>query len=357
MKRFFSLCAVCAVMCGALTACGAHEQSNSQSHDEAAVAEQAESPAVLPDPRTITGLSTVEELSDPEVIDGDFQQQLPAQITDFQGENVTISDTSRILPLDLTGNISRTLVALGMADSIVGRTVSSTEKTLADRPVVTEQGHSINVEAALELRPTLVITDLTVGPVEAFEQFRASGVPVVVIDSNHGLDNIEAGINGIGAAVGMRDAAAALSQRTRSEVDTARQEIAAWAPEEPLSIAFLYVRGTAGVFFILGPDEGSTALIEGVGGKDVAANANLGSTTPASAEALLAVNPDVYFTMTNGLESTGGMDGLFARAGVADTTAGKNRRVVAIPDGISLSFGPQAADTLRSVAKALYGVE
>lgn len=315
------------------------------------------SSASLPDPRTLTGLSVMESLGDPTPISGTFTPRLPASITDVQGNAVTVTDTSRILPLDLTGNISRTLIALGLTDSIVGRTVSSTETALEKLPVVTENGHSINVEAALALHPTLVLTDLSVGPVEAFDHMRASGIPVVVLDSKHSLSTVEASIQAIGDAVGMGEAAQALGKRTRAEVDKAQAQIAQWAPKNPLNIAFLYVRGTAGVFFILGSEEGTSSLIEGVGAKDIATANGITSTTPASAEALLKVNPDVYFTMSGGLESTGGLDGLLSHPGVSDTSAGQKQRVIAIPDGMSLSFGPQTGEVLLAVARALYGVQ
>ncbi|MGC3005591.1 hemin receptor, partial [Streptomyces sp. G35A] len=72
-------------------------------------------------------------------------------VTDVEGNKVTIKSTSRILALDLYGTLSRTLIGLGLGDKIVGRTVSSTEKQLHDRPVVTENGHVLNVEAVAGL--------------------------------------------------------------------------------------------------------------------------------------------------------------------------------------------------------------
>ena len=58
--------------------------------------------------------------------------------------------------------------------------------------------------------------------------------------------------------------------------------------------------------------------------------------------------------MTNGLESTGGIDGLLERPGVAQTTAGQKKRIVTIPDGQSLAFGPMTGQTLVKLAKAVY---
>ena len=117
------------------------------------------------------------------------------------------------------------------------------------------------------------------------------------------------------------------------------------------------MRGTAGVFFIFGADNGTSALIESIGARDIASEEGILGTVPANAESLLLLNPDVIFTMTDGLKSTNGLEGLLSRPGISDTTAGKNQRIIAIPDGMSLSFGPQTGDVLIAVAKALYGVD
>ena len=177
------------------------------------------------------------------------------------------------------------------------------------------------------------------------------------MNPEHSLDTAGAEIQAIANVLGVPDAGTALGERVEDEISKAREQIAQWVPEDRLNVAFLYVRGTAGVFFILSGNEGASTLIEGVGGNDIAAKAGINTITPANAESLLAVNPEVIFTMTDGLESTQGLEGLLARPGVADTIAGKNQRVIAIPDGLSLSFGPQSAEILLAVARALYGVE
>ncbi|OCK13051.1 ABC transporter substrate-binding protein [Cutibacterium avidum] len=282
---------------------------------------------------------------------------MPVTVTDVENNTVTVTDTSRILALDLYGTLSRTLIGLGMGDKIVGRTVSSTEKQLHDLPVVTENGHTLNVEAIAALKPTLVIADRSVGPREALDQLRKSGIPVVLVNPHRSVDKTADLIRTVAKAVGKPAAGEALVKRARDEIDAAKEEITQWAPKKPMKITFLYVRGTAGIFFILGSQDGASELIHGVGGDDVAGDKGIESVAPANAESLVSLNPDAIFVMKDGLTSTGGMKGLLARAGVANTTAGRNHRVIAIPDGISLSFGPQTGEVLTSVAKALYGVK
>ncbi len=310
----------------------------------------------LPDPRSLSGVSEVEALPDPQVIEGDFEQVLPAQVTDEEGNQVTVSSTERIVPLDLYGTISRTVIALGYGDHIVGRTVSSTENQLANLPVVTENGHSINVEAVLSLKPTVIIADRSVGPPEALDQLRAAGVPLVLINPHRSLDSNAKLIASVAAALGADKAGEALNERVEQEISTARQQIAAWAPEKPLDIAFLYVRGSGGIFFILGSEDGATELIEAVGGRDMASANNISGVTPATAESLVTLDPEVIFVMKDGLESTGGLEGFLNRPGVNQTRAGAKQRLIAIPDGVSLAFGPQSADIITAVARALYGV-
>lgn len=361
MKKLIGSCLVATL---SLSACAlAVETPASTPTTQSSVAEtnnaseSTQAAVTIPDPRDITGLSLVASLDDPEPIESNEKQRLPAVVTDYEGNTVEITDTSRILALDLTGTIAETVIALGYGDNIVGRSISSTEKALADVPVVTHEGHSLNAEAILNLRPTVLLIDRSIGPIEVVQQIEATGVPVVIMESNHSLDTVDEQIQSVGNALGIPETGKALAERTRMEIDAAREQIAEWTPEKPLDVAFLYVRGTAGVFFILGGEQGATDLIEAVGANDVAGDVGITTTSPANAEALLSVNPEVIFTMSDGLESTEGMEGLLARPGVSTTIAGKKERVVAIPDGLSLAFGPQTPKIMLAVARALYGVE
>lgn len=330
---------------------------NSAQEDTPAETTEAAQRIELPDPHTLTGVSYVPGIPDPVAIGGDYPQNLPVTLTDYAGTSVTVTDTSRIIALDMSGTITRTLITLGLEESIIGRTVADTEANLSEVPVVTENGHELNVEAVISLKPSLILTDTTVGTPESFDQLRSAGIAVVTFDPQRSIDNVDALVTAIGHAVGMDEAAKAVNSWVEEDIAAARAEIASWVPENnPMKAIFIYARGTAGVFFVLSKEEGASALIEGVGAVDAASAQGIERLTPATAEALVKLNPDVIFMMTNGLESAEGLEGLLQRPGVAQTTAGKNQRVVSIPDGIALSFGPQTGDILRETAKALYGV-
>ena len=242
-------------------------------------------------------------------------------------------------------------------DNLIGRGSSNTLASMAGLPLVTQNGHDLNGEAILALEPTLILTDTTVGPSEVQQQLIASGVTVVFFDPDRAIELISGQVTTVAAALGLDADGAKLAGRIEQEITDATAAIAAMAPADPanrLRIAFLYVRGTAGVFFVFGEGMGTDGLITALGGIDVATEVGITGAKPANSESLLVTNPDLFLLMSDGLESTGGVDGLLARPGVGDTTAGANRRVVDMSDGQMLSFGPSFAGVLTSLATAIY---
>ena len=119
-------------------------------------------------------------------------------------------------------------------------------------------------------------------------------------------------------------------------------------------MAFLYVRGNAGVFFILGDGSGADDLITSISGIDAASEEGVKDIVPATSEALVKLNPDLILAMNKGIESTGGIEGFVARPGVGETTAGQKQRIVSMDDGQILSFGPNTPAVLLSLAQAVY---
>ena len=243
-----------------------------------------------------------------------------------------------------------------MGDRLVGRVTSSTESSLAKLPLVTQNGHDLNADAILATNPDLVLWDKSNGPEEVVEQLRDAGVTVVVFDHERRMDKIIPQLKAVAQALGVQEAGDKVAERVQKDLDYALNTIKEVAPEgdKKLSMAFLYVRGNAGVFFILGKGSGADDLIAALEGRDVASEQGARNIVPANSEALVKVNPDVILTMTHGVESTGGLDGFLARPGVSETNAGKSRRVVDMNDGQILSYGPNTPAVLLSLARAIY---
>jgi len=315
--------------------------------------------ALTADPRTATGPSTACLASDAvEPVSDESAPALPVTVTDAEGRSVEITDVDRILPVDISGTIAATVFGLGLGDAVVGRDSSTAFAGTEDLPVVTKSGHTLNAEAILELAPTVMLTDTTIGPKEMRQQLRDAGIAVVVVSSERRADTTGALVTEIATALGVPDRGKELADRLASDVAAAVAEVDGIVPAEASErprMLFLYVRGSANVYYIFGRDSGADSLIDAVGGVDVASEIGWEGMKPMTAEALVAAQPDVLVMMTDGLASVGGVDGLVERIpALAQTPAGAHRRVVDMADAEILSFGPRTAEVIRALARAVY---
>lgn len=317
---------------------------------------------LVDDVRATTGGSTAclsGDAIDP--VDDDTAPVLPVTVTDSEGREIEITDVDRILPIDISGTIASTVFALGLGDQVVGRDASTMFAGTEDLPVVTKTGHTLNAEAILELAPTVILTDTTIGPKDIRQQLRDAGIAIVVISSDRRLDTTDALVTEIATALGVPTRGEALIERLDADLAAAVAEIEAVVPadvDDRARMLFLYVRGNANIYYIFGEDSGADSLIDAVGGVDVAAEIGWEGMKPMTAEALVAARPDVLVMMTDGLESVDGIDGLIERIpAIAETPAGINRRVIDMADSEILSFGPRSADVIGAIARALYAPE
>jgi len=317
---------------------------------------------LVADPRTHVGPSTAllssEALAPLELSPA---QDLPATVVshDSGGDvDVTVDDTSRVIGLDISGSIAATIWGLGLGDSLVGRDISTTFDGAVDLPVVTSGGHAIDAESVLALRPSLIITDGSIGPRDVLTQLRESGVTVVFLDNEPSFDGAVQLARDVAAAMGVPATGELLAQRIREDVDAKVAEIAAIAPAaeaDRVRIMFLYLRGGSGIYYLFGEESGAGDLIRGLSGVDVAAEIGWTGMQPMTDEAIIAANPDLILVMTDGIASAGGIDGLLAaKPAIALTAAGQNRRFVGMADGDILSFGPRSAAVLDALARAVY---
>lgn len=321
---------------------------------------------VLDDPRAYEGSSTaVLEQSAIEPVVEDPQQSLPSTVTSYGQdggeEQVEVTSTTRVVAVDLAGSIAASVWALGFGDALVGKDQSTTFPGTEDIETVTSGGHTVNAEAIIALKPDVVITDGTVGPRDVIEQLRDVGITVVFVKNEASFAGAEKLATQVAAVFGAPEAGEKLAERIAADVEEKIAEIAEIVPHDKadrVRMLFLYLRGNAGVYYLFGEESGADELIEALGGVDTAGELGWKGMKPMTDEALVAADPDLILTMTGGIESVGGVDGLLQeKPAVALTAAGTHKRFVDMDDGAILSFGPRSADVIDALARAVYAPE
>ncbi len=289
------------------------------------------------------------------------EQVLPATVTshDHIGDTeVVVEDASRVLAISMTGTLAELTYAFGLGDTLIGRDVSTNLPGLADLPVVTGTGHTLDTEGIVALQPTLVLTDNSVGSADVMLQLRDVGIDVVVIERANSPETTYETARQVAAALGVAPLAETLITELDQAITEKVAEIAQLAPADQSlhpRVAFLYIRGQSGVYYLFGDGSSATSLLDGLGVVDVAQEIGWVGEKPMTDEALVAADPDIIVVMTKGLKSADGVDGLIAaQPSIALTTAGKNRRIIDADDTLIFAGGTRIPDILDGLARAIY---
>ncbi|MCB1274577.1 MAG: ABC transporter substrate-binding protein [Leucobacter sp.] len=287
--------------------------------------------------------------------------QLPVTVMskDRGGDReVTVTDASRVLALSLTGTLAELVDAYGLAGLLVGRDVSTQLPDLVDLPVVTREGHSLDPESVLALEPTLILTDGSIGPVDVLLQLRDAGIPVVMVTRAIDAESTYETARQVASALGVAPLGEALVPQLTQAIAQKEAEVARLLPADPSKlprVAFLYVRGTAGIYYLFGEGSGIDSIIRSIGALDAASEIGWKGEKPMTDEALVALDPDIIVVMTKGLESAGGVDGLLAaQPSIALTAAGAHRRIIDVDDALVFAGGTRIPDVIDGLARAVY---
>jgi len=274
---------------------------------------------------------------------------LPVTLTDDTGTRVTVTSVERIVPVD--GDLAEIVFALGLGDNVVATDLSATYPPEADALPQIGYQRALSAEPIAAFEPTVVLATDLARPVEIVDQLRSLHIPVVLVDRTISLDGPAAKIRAVARALGVPERGEALVATMQGEIDTALAA-AADVADHPRALV-LYVRGEQ-TQLIFGKGSGVEVLLPAVGAIDVAAELGIGETQQITAEALLTAAPDVFILSTTGLASVGGLGGLLALPGIAETPAGKNRRVLTFEDQFLFGAGPRYGQLLRELVDAIH---
>jgi iron complex transport system substrate-binding protein len=244
----------------------------------------------------------------------------------------------------LANGVAEIIQSLNGQSIIVGRDISSTEDSLADIPIVTS-GHQVLPEKVIALKPDLVLIDASTGPKAAIETIRKAGISVVETPESWNLADLPVKVSAVGRAIGAPD-------QSQQLIEKINQSLKVSTVSNKPRVAFLYLRGTSAVYLIGGKGSGADSLLDSIGAVDVGAAQLERPFNTLTAESLAALNPDVILVMSKALESVGGVEGLLALPGVAQTNAGKNSAIIDVDDSLLLSFGPRTPSLVQALAAA-----
>jgi iron complex transport system substrate-binding protein len=245
------------------------------------------------------------------------------------------------------GSLTEIVYALGAEKQLVAVDTTSLFPEAALKLPKVGYARQLSSEGVLALRPTLILATNEAGPPNALDQIRAAGVKIESTSAEHSFDELRNKVRVVATAVGMSEAGRALDAKLASDMTEATR----WIAAQPTKPRVLFILSHSGAAQVSGEGTAADAMIKLAGG--VNAVSGFKGYKPLTAEAVIAADPDVVLTTTQGVNAIGGIDKLLSQPGLGLTTAGKTRRVVDLEALYLLGFGPRLPQAVRELAKRI----
>jgi iron complex transport system substrate-binding protein len=256
--------------------------------------------------------------------------------------------------VSIGGALTETLYALGAQGDLVGADTTSLFPEAAQRLPSVGYARALSAEGVLSLRPTLVVASQEAGPPAVLRQIEAARVPLALLDADHRFEGVVARTQRLAELCGQVEPGRALVADLQQRWAQVQDQLARrTASGKPAPRALFVLSHSMAQVRVSGSGTAADAMLRYAGAVNV-----LGSVEgykPLTPEAAIAAAPEVILVTEQGLQAAGGIDGLLKAPGLAQTPAGRARRVVALEALLLLGFGPRLPQAVAALANALHG--
>lgn len=246
------------------------------------------------------------------------------------------------------GDVTEIVYALGFGDQVVATDSTSVFPPEAlDTPKV-GYVRSLAAESVLSLSPTLLILGGAAGPEEVVRQLESVGLDMLSFEAEYSIDAVKDKVARISERLGVEPRGAEIIADIESDWMQA-QAVIARVDERPRALFFASM-GDGGPR-AAGRGTSAHAVMELLGVENAFGDQD--GYQALSTEAAVAADPDIIFAMSHNVRALGGIEAVTSDPAIALTTAGRERRILAIDSVRVMSFGPRVGEGLADAAREL----
>jgi iron complex transport system substrate-binding protein len=247
------------------------------------------------------------------------------------------------------GDVTEIVYALGEGKRVVAVDITSRHPPEARALPQVGYMRQLSAEPILSLSPALILAIADSGPPQVLDQLRAAGVCLALVPDEHSPEGVIKKVSAVAVAIDREADGAAMAERLKADFAMLQSSIGE-VKDRP-RVLFLFSVGE-GAPMVGGRKTSADAIIQLAGGRN--AIESFEDFKPASSEGIIAAAPDVLLVTDLTLERLGGVEELLRRPDIAQTPAGKARRMVAMDSLLLLGFGPRTPQAIRDLAAALH---
>lgn len=265
------------------------------------------------------------------------------RLVDDGGREVRLAAPARRV-ISLIPSATETVIALGAAGRVVGRTRYDVAPEVAAAPSV-GGGLDPSVEAIVALRPDLVLAWEHDKRGAVREKLAALGVPVFSLRTEDTTD-VFRNVANVGRLLGRDSAAARLAATVRGQLDAVRRSVAGLPPVDVLYVVYNDPPMTAG------PNTFIAQLVGVAGGRTIFPDARQLWPTVAMEE-IVRRDPDLLIVPQGEFRSNA-LAVMRQRAGWRELRAVRAGRVAAVDANLTSRPGPHIGEAARALRAAIH---
>jgi iron complex transport system substrate-binding protein len=235
--------------------------------------------------------------------------------------------------ITLSAALTETADALGFSKNIVAVDVTSIYPSYISKLPKVSNNRSVSAEGLISFQPDMVLAPEGSVSKEVEYQLKSAGIRFASFKQEYSVKGAVTFIRQVAAALEVPQRGDILAKQTAQKINLAISEKKTGA--KPLKVLFIYARGT-GTMMVAGKKSSLSAIIELAGGKN--AVTEFEDFKPYSTEALVKANPDVILMFDFGYTSLGGVNSILKMPGMAQTSAGRNKKIVQMEASLLVNF-------------------
>jgi iron complex transport system substrate-binding protein len=211
---------------------------------------------------------------------------------------------------------------------------------------------ALSAEGIISMKPTMLLTDGNLGPDAVVAQVKQVGIPVVIMAPGNTPDSAQALMKRLGQEFHHEKQADSVIAQWTADMNAALADTAKWASGKKPRVMIMHMGQIANNYLAIKRGSPGNQIVEWAGG--VNAIDSVGGMLRLTPELIAKAAPDIIIATDVGFDRLGSAEKFAEMPGVAETPAGKNKRVYRVDETEVMYFGPRTAASLRKIAGWLH---
>ncbi|HEY2026349.1 MAG TPA: ABC transporter substrate-binding protein [Gemmatimonadaceae bacterium] len=211
---------------------------------------------------------------------------------------------------------------------------------------------ALSAEGIISMRPTMLLTDGNLGPDAVVTQVKKVGIPVVVMPPGNTPDSAQRVMTQLGEQFHRERQADSVIAQWKSDMASALADTIKWAAASRPRVMIMHMGQIANSYLAIKRGSPGDQIVRWAGGVNAIDSA--GGMLRLTPELIAKAAPDIIIATDVGFDRLGTADNFAAMPGVAETPAGKAKRIYRVDETEVMYFGPRTAASVRKVARWLH---